>query len=85
MHGLIDDFAVFSNALSASDAAALAGGTSPKDLASSKLIAYWDFNDAKVTPPVGAKIAIVAAGGGKVTVTFTGTLQFRHRHHGTVE
>jgi len=75
MHGIIDDFAVFSNALSASDAAALAGGTSPKDLASSKLIAYWDFNDAKVTPPVGAKIAIVAAGGGKVTVTFTGTLQ----------
>jgi len=44
MHGLIDDFAVFATSLSAADAAKLAAGTSPKDMTSAKLLAYWDFN-----------------------------------------
>jgi len=44
MHGLMDDFAVYATGLSEADAAKLAAGTSPKDLTSAKLLAYWDFN-----------------------------------------
>lgn len=51
-HGWIDDFAVYSKALVDADAAALAGGKLPSELAAAKgLIAYWDFNDA---PPGGS-------------------------------
>ena len=47
MHGLIDDFAVFGKELTAANVAALANGTStPTDLTSAQLLAYWDFNDA---------------------------------------
>jgi len=72
MHGLIDDFAVYATGLSAADAAKLAGGTSPKDLTSAKLLAYWDFN--KVTQTPLANLTIVK-GATAVTITFDGTLQ----------
>ena len=72
MHGLIDDFAVFATGLSAADAAKLAAGTSPKDMTSAKLLAYWDFNSvaAPVVPTLSA--SRTATG---LTITFTGTLQ----------
>jgi hypothetical protein len=78
MHGIIDDFAVYSTEVSAADAAKLAGGTSPKDLTGETLIAYWNFDDATPTGGGGAvTIGSITASGGKVTITWTGggTLQ----------
>ena len=73
MHGQIDDFAVFGTALALADAAKLAGGTLPTALAATtKILAYWNFNDAKSSTP--ATIA-VARDGSNVKVTYTGTLQ----------
>jgi hypothetical protein len=46
LKGLIDDFAIYSSAVSAADAALLAGGTPPNALAGETLLAYWDFDDA---------------------------------------
>jgi hypothetical protein len=47
---IIDDFSVYSKALTEADVANLAKGTLPSALPASKgLIAYWDFND--YTPP----------------------------------
>jgi len=44
--GLIDDFAVYSSALTEAQAKSLSTGTKPNALgASAGLIAYWDFND----------------------------------------
>lgn len=69
IHGLIDDFAVFSTQLGETDLKALAGGAAPSTLASKGLLAHWDFNDAGTTvvPPT---IAIQGT-----TITYTGTLQ----------
>lgn len=53
MHGLVDDFAIYSKELTPANVAALAAKTSaPKDLTSAGLLAYWDFNDipAPTTP-----------------------------------
>jgi hypothetical protein len=77
MHGLIDDFAVFSTAVSAADAAKLASGTSPKDLTGETLIAYWPFDDASTGGGGGsAKLtAVLAAGNLTITWTGGGTLQ----------
>jgi hypothetical protein len=47
MHGLVDDFSIYSKALAESDITNLFSGTLP---ASSGLMAYWDFNDI---PPAG--------------------------------
>lgn len=46
LKGLIDDFAVYSTAVSAADAAALASGTLPTALTGETVLAYWDFEDA---------------------------------------
>ena len=46
LKGMIDDFAVYSSAVSAADAALLASGTPPTDLAGETLLAYWNFDDA---------------------------------------
>ena len=46
LKGLIDDFAIYSSAVSAADAALLAGGTAPTDLTGESLLAYWNFDDA---------------------------------------
>ncbi len=73
MHGLVDDFAVYSSALSPSDIAALYGGTAPDAIsAASSLLAYWPFDDA---PALTAKPTIsIALVKGKVVITYTGTL-----------
>ena len=45
MNGLLDDYAVFGTALSESDIAKLVAGSAPTTLAAStKILAYWDFN-----------------------------------------
>jgi len=49
LKGLIDDFAVYSSAVSAADAALLASGTPPTALAGETLLAYWDFDDAAMS------------------------------------
>ncbi len=45
------------------------------EAARNKLIAYWDFNDKSVAPPTPPTLSITPAAGGKVTITFQGTLQ----------
>ncbi|HVY70862.1 MAG TPA: PA14 domain-containing protein, partial [Verrucomicrobiae bacterium] len=78
LHGLMDDFAVFSTEISADDAAKLAAGTSPKDLTGEKLIAYWNFDDA--TGGGGGNtdkptLSIARDSSSAVKITYTGTLQ----------
>jgi hypothetical protein len=72
MHGLIDDFAIFSTAVSAANAAKLASGTSPRDLTGETLIAYWPFDDAV---SASAPTLTVARSANGITITFTGSLQ----------
>jgi hypothetical protein len=51
MHGLIDDFAVFSKQLTEAQIQSLAGGAKASSIdASAGLVAYWEFNDI---PPQG--------------------------------
>lgn len=46
IHGLVDDFAVFSTALTEAQIGQLFGGTAPSaPPASAQLAAFWDFND----------------------------------------
>jgi hypothetical protein len=76
MHGIIDDFAVYSTEVSAADAAKLASGTEPPALTGETLVAYWPFND----PPAAAgsyNITSATVSGGNITITWTGggTLQ----------
>jgi hypothetical protein len=73
MHGLIDDFAVYSSELSAADAANLAKGTSPTNITG--LVAYWPFNDPASSgpPPTGPKFNPVSLTGGQLTIGWTGT------------
>ncbi len=71
--GIIDDAAIFSTALTEADIAKLAAGTLPNALGgTAKLMAYWDFNDAKAAAPPTLSAARTATG---LTLTFTGTLQ----------
>ena len=66
--GLIDDYAIYTNALSPSDIAALYSGTAPNAIsASNSLIAWWDFNDAPS--------ASIATLGANAVVTFSQILQ----------
>jgi hypothetical protein len=45
MHGLLDDYSVFGTALAEADIVKLAGGSVPTTLAAStRILAYWDFN-----------------------------------------
>ncbi len=71
--GILDDAAIYANALSESDIQKLASGTLPNAIGgTAKLLAYWDFNDAKAAVPPTLSVARTATG---LTVTFTGTLQ----------
>src|SRR6185295_4968072 len=57
MHGLEDDFSLYSKALAEADITNLFGGTLPTALpASSGLLAYWDFNDI---PPQGVFTSVL--------------------------
>ena len=71
IHGLIDDFAVFSTAVNAANITLLAQGTLPTALTGETLLAYWNFNDVPVARPT----ILISAIGRNVTITFTGTLQ----------
>jgi hypothetical protein len=73
MHGMIDDFAVYSTEVSAADAAKLAKGSAPTSVTG--LVAYWPFDDA--VPPVSTtpKLSVSRDSSGKVVITFEGTLQ----------
>ena len=79
MHGMIDDFAVFSTEISPANAAKLAGGTSPKDITGAGLLALWDFN----TVPAVAPNLGIAQSGANITITFGGTLQSSSTVDGT--
>ncbi|MCH9026725.1 MAG: SEL1-like repeat protein, partial [Proteobacteria bacterium] len=50
MHGMLDDYSVFATALGEADIRALARGDSPTTLAAStRILAYWDFNELNTT------------------------------------
>jgi hypothetical protein len=73
MTGIIDDAAIFGTALGEADIKKLASGTLPNALAAStKLLAYWDFNDAKSAVQPTLSVARSATG---LTLTFSGTPQ----------
>ena len=72
MRGIIDDFAVFGTALTEASITNLVAGILPTALpASTKLLAYWNFNDA----PAGAPTIGIAQEGAVLKVTYTGILQ----------
>jgi hypothetical protein len=73
LRGVIDDFAVFATALTEASITNLVAGRLPTALpASTKLLAYWNFNDA----PTSAAPAIgIAREGAALKITYTGTLQ----------
>ncbi|MHB8524169.1 MAG: PA domain-containing protein, partial [Limisphaerales bacterium] len=57
MHGMVDDFAVYSTALSSASIGLLFSGTSPTNLPGEKILAYWDFNDPPVIgAPIGSPV-----------------------------
>lgn len=73
IHGVIDDFAVFGSALTQADAQALFNGTAPSALdASTKPLAYWDFN---TTSTGGGDRPTIAASrsGGVITLSWPST------------
>jgi hypothetical protein len=71
MHALVDDFAVYSKALTAANVTALKGGTKPSALpAAAGLLAYWDFNTVATE---AVKITAALAAGGNITLTWTGS------------
>jgi hypothetical protein len=71
MRGIIDDFAVFAAALDEASITNLVAGTLPTALpATTKLLAYWNFNDAAAAPTIS-----IAREGATLKVTYTGTLQ----------
>ena len=54
MHGIMDDFAVFSTAVTPANITNLYTGALPTALSGETVLAYWDFNDPPVImPPVG--------------------------------
>jgi len=72
IHGLIDDFAIFGSALAEADIKKLAAGGSPSTLgATTKLVAYWDFNGA--LPVEAPKFTRIARNpDGSITIEWTG-------------
>ncbi|MFO1500894.1 MAG: LamG-like jellyroll fold domain-containing protein, partial [Verrucomicrobiota bacterium] len=76
MHAIMDDFAVFSTAVSAENAAKLAQGAAPASLTNETLIALWEFNDVSTQPGGDKALAVsLSADRANITLTFTGTLQ----------
>jgi hypothetical protein len=75
MHGLVDDFAIFTTAVSAANIGLLAKGTLPTALTGEKLMAYWNFEDlggASGPPPTGPHIDAITVAGTSLNVTWTG-------------
>ncbi len=71
--GILDDAAIFGTALTEADITKLFSGTLPNALGgTAKLLAYWNFNDAKAAAPPTLSYARTATG---LTLTFTGTLE----------
>jgi len=62
--GLMDDFAVFGTGLADTNIVKLSAGTLPTALdASTKLLAYWDFNaGGVVVPPTGPSLTATLSG-----------------------
>jgi hypothetical protein len=76
LQGVLDDVAIFGTSLDQATIGQLAGGTLPSALpASAKLLAYWDFNDAKSSGGNQPTLSISSITGGKVRITYTGTLE----------
>ena len=74
LHGVIDDFAVFSTQLAEADIKSIVAGGLPSALPASKgLIAYWDFNDAVATPVTPPTLSAARTATG-LTITFAGKL-----------
>jgi hypothetical protein len=77
MHGLIDDFAVFGTALTSAQVTNLFTGTLPSALpASTRPLAYWDFNATAATG--SGSILTSARSGNNLTISWTppgGTLE----------
>ncbi len=62
-HAIMDDFSVYSKALTEADILSIAKGTLPTALPAAKgLIAYWDFNDANSTPVAAPKLSVARSG-----------------------
>ena len=61
--GFLDDFAVYSGALTEAQALSLAGGAAPSSVTG--LVALWDFNDA----PASNVRLVAARSGNQITVT----------------
>jgi hypothetical protein len=64
MDGMLDDFAIYNGALTAAQAASLAGGAAPGSVTG--LVAHWDFNDASA--PATVTLTAVRSGA-NITVT----------------
>jgi hypothetical protein len=67
VNGLIDDFAMFSTALSEAEVASLFNGTEPTAVKPEGLIAWWDFNDYPTVVPTVIE--------DKVVIHYNGVLQ----------
>lgn len=79
VNGWIDDFAVYSSALSEAEITALAAGTAPDAIsAQSSLIAYWSFDEAATMPTLQ-----IARDNGAIALTYSGTLQSSATVNGT--
>lgn len=63
MDGWLDDFVIYSGALTETQVASLAGGAAPGSI--SGLLAHWDFNEA----PAASVRIMAARAGNQVTVT----------------
>jgi hypothetical protein len=78
LQGILDDVAIFGTPLDQATVQKLASGTLPSALpASTKLLAYWDFNDASSGNNGGGghpTLSVASIAGGKIRITFTGTL-----------
>jgi hypothetical protein len=73
VHGMMDDFAVFSTALGGPEITNLFTGTSPSGLAATNgLLAYWDFNDAPAVA-TGPVLTVARGTNGTLTVSWTGS------------
>ncbi len=63
MHGQMDDFAMFANALSPDDIVKLSTGTAPDALGgANQLVAYWDFDVPLVSTPTGFTVNVKDVG-----------------------
>ncbi len=75
-HAIIDEFSVYSKALTEANVLALSKGTLPNALpAAAGLIGYWDFNDGAKAATLSLKAALTAPGKVKLTLDSAGVIQ----------